>query len=131
MTLATEVKKLRDTKAFYAAAGVSDLAVATLRTVPERINRLQQKTDLNDLQTRAKEYAATVSGKATELYDGLAERGRDAVGRTADATQAPVAEVEAGAKTAKRQAKAASTSAKKSTKAAGQAAAETADKAGR
>jgi hypothetical protein len=48
MTLAG---KLRDNKAFYAAAGASDLAAEKLREVPDRVTQLQH--NVKDLQDRS------------------------------------------------------------------------------
>ncbi|MCO6011509.1 hypothetical protein NE236_41820 [Actinoallomurus purpureus] len=74
-------EKLRDSKAFYVAAGAGDLAVEKIREVPERINRLQERTDPKDLGGAALAYVTHVGGRAAEVVDGLAERGKKIVSR--------------------------------------------------
>jgi hypothetical protein len=81
MTLATEVKKFRDSKAYYAVAGAGDLAREKLREVPGRLRDLQEKTDPKDIPGVALSYATQAGAKASELIDGLAERGRGVVAR--------------------------------------------------
>ncbi|HEY3686390.1 MAG TPA: hypothetical protein VGL93_25375 [Streptosporangiaceae bacterium] len=79
MTLATEVKKFRDSKAYYAVAGAGDLAREKLREVPGRLRDLQEKTDPKDIPGVALSYATQAGAKASELIDELAERGRGVV----------------------------------------------------
>ncbi|PZG41014.1 hypothetical protein C1I98_21990 [Spongiactinospora gelatinilytica] len=104
MTLATEVKKLTESKPFYAVAGAGDFAIQKLREIPGRLEKLQSRRgDLGqtakDLPTKAREYAAKaedyakdlpvkakgyadiVTVRATELYDEFADRGRKVVSR--------------------------------------------------
>lgn len=81
MTLATEVQKIKDSKAFYAVAGAGDLAREKLREVPEKLRDLQAKADARDIPGVALSYASQASAKATELIDELAERGRTVVGK--------------------------------------------------
>lgn len=66
-------ERVRDSRAFYAAAGAGDLAVEKLREVPERLTKLQQGNARRDLVNQ-------VSARATEILDDLAERGRRVVG---------------------------------------------------
>ncbi|MFG1941561.1 hypothetical protein [Nonomuraea sp. NPDC048826] len=81
MTLATEVKKLTDTKPFYAVAGAGDYAVEKLRELPEQLQKLQsRRAELaKDLPVRARAYADKAEGIAKELpekareYAGKAE----------------------------------------------------------
>ncbi|MBF8189985.1 hypothetical protein ITP53_30520 [Nonomuraea sp. K274] len=102
MTLATEVKKLTESKPFYAVAGAGDYAVEKLRELPEQLQKLQtRRTDLaKDLPVRAREYAGKAEGfarefperareyadqlghKATEVYEDFATRGRKVVSKT-------------------------------------------------
>ncbi|MGW0807591.1 hypothetical protein [Nonomuraea sp. NPDC002799] len=99
MTLATEVKKLTDSKPFYVVAGVGDYAVEKLRELPEQLQKLQsRRTELaKDLPERARTYADKAEGfarefpekardyadllghKATEVYEDFATRGRRVV----------------------------------------------------
>lgn len=134
MALASEVRKLADTKPFYAVAGCGDLAVEKFREVPAALHQVQGRlqtlaaTDRSQLQQRAATYAGSLSTMATSTYDDLAKRGRTAVGRVRgqEATQ----QLEARARTTSQQAKAASTSAKKTASSAKKAASEGADKIG-
>jgi hypothetical protein len=101
MTLATEVKKLTESKPFYVVAGVGDYAVEKLRELPDQLQKLQsRRTDLTkDLPVRAREYAGKAEGfarefperareyadqlgnKATEVYEDFATRGRKVVSK--------------------------------------------------
>ena len=102
MTLATEVKKLTESKPFYAVAGAGDYAVEKLRELPEQLLKLQsRRTELaKDLPAKAREYADKAEGiarefpekareyadqlshKATEVYEDFATRGRKVVSKT-------------------------------------------------
>lgn len=104
MTLATEVQKLKDSKAYYAVAGAGDLAREKLREVPGRLRDLQVKADPKDFPGVALSYASQASTKATELIDELAERGRTVVGKPE--TDEHAAEIEATPAEAERIAKA-------------------------
>ena len=73
------MKKLTEHKALYVAAGAGDLAVETLRTLPQRLARLQDKADLTVLSGRAVEYLWEAAARAVRAYDELAERGSDLV----------------------------------------------------
>lgn len=96
MTLSTEMKKLRESKAFYAAAGARDLAAEKLREVPDQWRRFEGlKGARRELSGRAQSYAVVLTGKAAEVYgdlgsralgtyEGLAERGRHVVSRADD-----------------------------------------------
>jgi hypothetical protein len=95
--------KLRDTKAFYAAAGAGDLAVEKLREVPERLNRLQEKTDPKDIGGAAVAYVTQVGSRAVEVFDELAERGKKIVSRID--RQKATQELQASAKSTVRRAR--------------------------
>ncbi|MFC5822642.1 hypothetical protein [Nonomuraea insulae] len=102
MTLSTEVKKLTESKPFYAVAGVGDYAVEKLRELPEQLQRLQSRRGElgKDLPEKAREYADKAEGfarefpekareyadllghKATEVYEDFATRGRKVVSKT-------------------------------------------------
>ncbi|GAA2365433.1 hypothetical protein [Nonomuraea africana] len=101
MTLATEVKKLTESKPFYAVAGAGDFAVEKLRELPEQLQKLQsRRTDITkDLPVKAREvrtkaeelarefpekarvYADQLGSKATEYYEEFASRGRKVVSK--------------------------------------------------
>jgi hypothetical protein len=102
MTLATEVKKLTESKPFYAVAGVGDYAVEKLRELPQQLAQLQtRRFELaRELPEKARDYAGTAEGlakefpekargyadqltlKATEVYEDFATRGRKVVSQT-------------------------------------------------
>ncbi|GAA3645058.1 hypothetical protein GCM10022224_004500 [Nonomuraea antimicrobica] len=102
MTLATEVKKLTESKPFYAVAGVGDFAVEKLRELPGQLQKLQSRRyDLaKELPGKAREYADKAEGfarefpdkargyadqlshRATEVYEDFATRGRRVVSKT-------------------------------------------------
>ncbi|MGN9841577.1 hypothetical protein ACTMTI_25960 [Nonomuraea sp. H19] len=101
MTLATEVKKLTESKPFYAVAGVGDYAVEKLRELPQQLAQLQtRRFELaRELPEKAREYAGKAEGiakefpekargyadqltlKATEVYEDFATRGRKVVSK--------------------------------------------------
>jgi hypothetical protein len=120
--------KLKDNKAFYAAAGAGDYAVEKLREVPERLNRLQDKTDAKELRGAAVAYVTQVSSKAAEVYDGLAERGKRIVSRVE--RQKATQELEASAKSTVRRARSAAGAAKDTAKSAAKAAGDASKKVG-
>ncbi|MFG1696734.1 hypothetical protein [Nonomuraea sp. NPDC049309] len=102
MTLATEVKKLTESKPFYAVAGVGDYAVEKLRELPEHLQKLQsrrfelakelpvkarQYADkaegiARELPEKARTYADQLTHKASEVYEEFATRGRRVVSKT-------------------------------------------------
>jgi hypothetical protein len=133
-----EVKKLTDRKAFYAVAGAGDLAVETLRTLPERLTRLQDKADLTELSGRAVAYLIEQASRAVLAYDDLAERGMHVVDRVNKVTpqqaaaqleQAARSTAEVTVRTANRTADAARTTAQTTARAASQAATQAAGQA--
>lgn len=101
MTLATEVKKLTDSKPFYAVAGVGDYAVEKLRELPEHLQRLQSRRYelarelpakareyadkaegiAREFPEKAREYADQLSNRANEVYEDFATRGRKVVSK--------------------------------------------------
>jgi hypothetical protein len=120
--------KLRDTKAFYAAAGAGDLAVEKLREVPERLNKLQGKTDPKDLGGAAMAYVTHVGSRAAEVFDELAERGKKIVSRVDH--QKATQELEASARSTVRKARSAAGSAKQTARTAAKAAGDASKKIG-
>jgi hypothetical protein len=121
--------KLRDSKAFYAAAGAGDFAVEKLREVPERLTKLQEKTDPKDLGGAAVAYVTHVGTRAVEVYDGLAERGKRIVSRVD--RQKATQELEASAKATVRRARSAADSAKTTARTATKAASDASKKIGK
>ncbi|MFG1709096.1 hypothetical protein ACFLIM_38490 [Nonomuraea sp. M3C6] len=101
MTLATEVKKLTESKPFYAVAGAGDYAVEKLRELPEQLQKLQsRRSELSqdlpgkarayadraegfarEFPEKAREYAGQLTHKATEVYEDFASRGRKVVSK--------------------------------------------------
>ncbi|NUP03403.1 MAG: hypothetical protein HOV96_28525 [Nonomuraea sp.] len=102
MTLATEVKKLTDSKPFYAVAGAGDYAVEKLRELPGQLLKLQERRSeiakdlpektrayadkaedlVREFPEKAREYADQLTTKATEVYEDFASRGRKVVSKT-------------------------------------------------
>jgi hypothetical protein len=124
MTLATEIRKLRESRAYYAAAGAGDLAAEKLREVPGQLAKLQQRADAKDIGGAAVAYVAHVGALAVEVFDDLAERGRrvmtdrgpaepaiEKTGSTATKATAKAAEIDQPAKTARKPKQTARTSA--------------------
>ena len=116
----TITDKLRDSKAFYAAAGAGDFAVEKIREVPERLTKLQERTDPKDLGGAAVAYVTQVGTRAVEVFDGLAERGKKIVSRVdrQKATQELEASARSTVRKARTAASSASTTARTATKAA-------------
>jgi uncharacterized coiled-coil DUF342 family protein len=124
MPIATEVKKLAESKPFYAVAGAGDLAVEKLRELPERIQKLQGRGEefrevAKDLPEKAKElagkaeiyaqhfpekarvYADQVTDHVTKLYEELASRGRKIVSKTSGGAALELEEVSEAAKSSR------------------------------
>ncbi|MGE5292147.1 MAG: hypothetical protein ACM3ML_34170 [Micromonosporaceae bacterium] len=70
-----EVKRTNRPKAFYVAAGAGDMAIEVLRTLPDRLTQL----DWADISGRVVEYVSVAGAKAIQMYDELAERGKEVV----------------------------------------------------
>ncbi|GLW96417.1 hypothetical protein [Microtetraspora sp. NBRC 16547] len=108
MTLTTEVKKITESKPFYAVAGAGDYAVEKLRELPDQLQKLQARRGelretakdipvkareyattfqdkaeavAKDFPSKAREYADTAASRFTELYEELAVRGRKIVSK--------------------------------------------------
>ncbi|GAB2818674.1 hypothetical protein GCM10027176_23930 [Actinoallomurus bryophytorum] len=124
----TITDKLRDSKAFYVAAGAGDLAVEKLREVPDRLNKLQEKTDPKDIGGAAVAYVTHVGTRAVEVYDGLAERGKRIVSRVD--RQKATQELEESAKATVRRARTAAGSAKSTVRSAAKATGDASKKVG-
>jgi hypothetical protein len=127
MPITDEVRKLTESKPFYAVAGAGDYAVEKLRELPERLTRLQARRDefrqtaqelprkarsyalewqckaeayAKDLPERAREYADAVAQKAVKLYDEFADRGRKVVSRVSGEAALELEEVSEAAEPA-------------------------------
>lgn len=120
MTLATEVKKLTESKPFYAVAGAGDFAVEKLRELPEQLQKLTSRRseiakDLpekareyrtkaeavaKDFPEKAREYADQLSHKATEVYEEFANRGRKVVSQASGQAALELEEVSEAAEPA-------------------------------
>ncbi|MER6951731.1 hypothetical protein ABT294_47720 [Nonomuraea sp. NPDC000554] len=117
MTLATEVKKLTESKPFYAVAGVGDYAVEKLRGLPDQLQKLQSRRSelAKDLPVRARSYADKAEGiakefpdrareyadhlahRATVAYEDFASRGRKVVSKVSGGAALELEEVSAAA----------------------------------
>jgi hypothetical protein len=124
----TITEKLRDNKAFYAAAGAGDLAVEKLREMPDRLNRLQEKADPKDLGGAAVAYMTHAGSRAVEVFDELAERGKKIVSRVD--RQKSTQELEASAKSTVRRARSTAGSAKETARTAAKATGDASKKIG-
>ncbi len=105
MPITAEVKKLAESKPFYAVAGAGDFAVEKLLELPEQIQRLQGRREeireaakdlperarqlagkaegyAKDFPVKARDYADQIAGRANELYEEFANRGRKVVSKT-------------------------------------------------
>ncbi|GII67314.1 hypothetical protein Skr01_73990 [Sphaerisporangium krabiense] len=127
MPINDEVKRLAESKPFYAVAGAGDFAVEKLRELPDQIQRLQSRRSevgatarelpgiarkyaenvqvkaeavARDLPGKAREYADTISAKAAELYEDFATRGRKVVGRVTGEAALELEEVSSSAEPA-------------------------------
>ncbi|WP_084964169.1 hypothetical protein [Thermoactinospora rubra] len=99
MTLATEVKKLTESKPFYAVAGAGDYVVEKLRELPEQFQKLREadlakelpertrayatkaENLVRDLPVKAREYADQLGHRAAEVYEASVSRGRKVVSK--------------------------------------------------
>lgn len=95
MTLATEVKKITDSKPFYAITGAGDFAVEKLRQLPDQLVKLQGRQGearaygkkvqdraesyARELPEKTKEYADALGSRLGAIYNDLANRGRAVV----------------------------------------------------
>jgi methyl-accepting chemotaxis protein len=120
----TITDRVRESKAFYAAAGAGDLAVEKLREVPGRLTKLQDRADPKDLVA----YVNQMSDRASSIFDELAERGKKIVGRIE--RQKATQELETAARSTARQARTAASSARKTARSAGKAVGSAAKKVG-
>ncbi|WP_061295160.1 hypothetical protein [Herbidospora cretacea] len=106
MTLATEVKKLTESKPFYALTGVGDYAVEKLREIPVRVNQLQQVRReeayayAGRVQGKAENVANTVAERLNTIYDDLAKRGRQVVSQATGEAALELTEVSEAAEPA-------------------------------
>ncbi|MEU4404207.1 hypothetical protein AB0F88_06760 [Streptosporangium sp. NPDC023963] len=105
MPITAEVKKLAESKPFYAVAGAGDFAVEKLLELPEQIQKLQGRREeireaakdlperarqlagkaegyAKDFPVKARDYADQIAGRAGELYEEFANRGRKVVSKT-------------------------------------------------
>jgi hypothetical protein len=91
MTFTTQVKKITESKPFYAVAGAGAYVIEKLRMLRARRGELGETAkDLpvktreavaNDLPGKARGYADTAAAKFNEVYDDLAVHGREIVSK--------------------------------------------------
>ncbi|MEU4833351.1 hypothetical protein [Streptosporangium sp. NPDC023615] len=119
----SDVKKLAESKPFYAVAGAGDFAVEKLLALPERIQRLQGRREeireaakdipvlarqfagkaelyAKDFPVKARDYADQFAGKATEIYEEFADRGRKVVSKASGEAALELEEVSEAAEPA-------------------------------
>ncbi|MEV0581445.1 hypothetical protein [Nonomuraea sp. NPDC050310] len=115
MTLATEVKKLTETKPFYAVAGAGDFVVEKLRELPAQLQKLSSadlarelpertrtaagkaEEIVRDLPVKARGYADLIGVRATEVYEASVNRGRKVVSRVSGEAALELEEVSTAA----------------------------------
>ncbi|MFI6476354.1 hypothetical protein ACIBH1_00390 [Nonomuraea sp. NPDC050663] len=119
MTLATEVKKLTDSKPFYAVAGAGDFLVEKLRELPGQLQKLSTQVStgelarelpeksraaatkaedlVRDLPSKARVYADQVSSAATDIYEASVTRGRKVVSKASGEAALELEEVSVAA----------------------------------
>ncbi|GIH73410.1 hypothetical protein [Sphaerimonospora thailandensis] len=85
MTLATQVKRIADSKPFYALAGVGDFAVERTREYASTVQG-KAETVARDFPEKAREYADAATTRFTRFYDDLAVRGRRIVSKVTGET---------------------------------------------
>lgn len=124
ITKMTITERVRESKAFYAAAGAGDLAMEKLREVPERLNKLQDRADPKDLVAQLNQ----MSVRASEIFDELAERGKKIVRRVE--RQQSTQELQSAARSTARQARTTAGTARKTARSVGRAAGDAAKKVG-
>jgi hypothetical protein len=98
MPISDEVRKLTDSKPFYAMAGAGDLAVEKLRELPAQLKELQARqaefrTTAQELPGRARGYANSMGSKAetyardlpgrARVLPGMARKYADTIGQRA------------------------------------------------
>lgn len=91
MTFTTQVKKITESKPFYAVAGAGGYVIEKLRMLRSRRGELGETAkDLpvktreavaKDLPGKARGYADTAAAKFNEFYDDLAVQGREIVSK--------------------------------------------------
>jgi hypothetical protein len=127
MPITDEVKKLTESKPFYAVAGAGDFAVEKLRELPAQLRDLQSRqaefrntaqelpskvrqyagtvqtkaeTYAKEFPVKTREYADTLGHRAAELYEEFASRGRKVVSRVSGEAAMELEEVSQSAKPA-------------------------------
>ncbi|MBB2909265.1 ElaB/YqjD/DUF883 family membrane-anchored ribosome-binding protein [Streptosporangium becharense] len=123
MPITTEVKKLADSKPFYAVAGAGDFAVEKLRELPEQLQRLQSRRGelgevakelpvkarelagkaegyAREFPEKARDYADLVAVRAVEIYEEFATRGRKVVSKASGEAALELEEVSEAAEPA-------------------------------
>ncbi|WP_062431346.1 hypothetical protein [Herbidospora daliensis] len=105
MTLATEVKKITESKPFYALTGAGDYAVEKLRELPDRFVQLQARREeafayAGRVQGKAEDYASTVADRLNALYEEMATRGRKVVSQASGEAALELTEVSEAAEPA-------------------------------
>lgn len=105
MTLATEVKKITESKPFYALTGAGDYAVEKLREIPDRVINLQARREeafayAGRVQGKAEDYANSVAERLNSLYEEMANRGRKVVSQASGEAALELTEVSEAAEPA-------------------------------
>ncbi|MBX6382316.1 MAG: hypothetical protein IRZ07_04970 [Microbispora sp.] len=80
MTIATQARKITESKPFYALTGAGDYAVEKARAYASTM-QVKAETVARELPEKAKGYADAAAARISRLYDDLALRGRKVVSR--------------------------------------------------
>ncbi|MBP2704983.1 hypothetical protein JOL79_14275 [Microbispora sp. RL4-1S] len=80
MPITTEVKKITESKPFYALTGAGDYAVEKARVYASSVQGAAESV-AKDLPEKAREYADAAAARLNKVYEELADRGRKVVSR--------------------------------------------------
>jgi hypothetical protein len=92
MTLATEVKKITESKPFYALTGAGDFAVEKARTYASTV-QIKAEAVAKDFPDKAREYADAAAARFNRVYEDLAVRGRKVVSKVSGEAALELTEV--------------------------------------
>ncbi|ETK33049.1 hypothetical protein [Microbispora sp. ATCC PTA-5024] len=92
MPITTEVKRITESKPFYALTGVGDYAVEKARAYASTV-QVKAESVAKELPEKAREYADAAASRLNKVYDELAVRGRKVVSRVSGEAALELTEV--------------------------------------
>jgi hypothetical protein len=92
MPITTEVKRITESKPFYALTGAGDYAVEKARVYASTV-QVKAESVAKDLPEKAREYADAAATRLNKVYDELVVRGRKVVSRVSGEAALELAEV--------------------------------------